>query len=122
MFRINTGIISVSCDSLKRTGRQLSELTSELNDSIRAVGGMKGMDEVIGVLRSCQEEMENEYSGITNCDSSLERIDESYMRSETQIINNADGANIKFKLYSTGIVQMPRMSGGASTLINNLII
>ena len=78
MFKINVMQTIALSESISGIARNLSGLTSELSDCIRAVSGMKGMEEVIGSLNAAKGSLEDETHGADSVGSSLARTSECY--------------------------------------------
>ena len=122
MFRIDTEMISASCEGLQRTEAHITECESDLIDSIRAVSNMKGMEEAVKLLEGCRNEVDEEKNGVLNTLSLLERVNETYLRCENQIILNADGYNAKLNYHKIGILNIPTISEENSLIIDRLIM
>ena len=122
MFKVETGLISAFCESMKNTSVGVSECETELSDCIRTVRGMKGMEEAVGLLEDSRNGLEEEQACMRSFLSALERVNETYTRCENQVIFNADGYFAGSRYNRAGLMSVTNVTPEGAALLSRMVI
>ena len=105
MFSVFLDELAFCSEELNRIiTKQRSEIQN-MEDIIRTLNSLSGMNDVIGTLRKEKQTMELQQQKLYNMLQSLQKIRLCYLTTEKKVSENGDGGTY-FKVYSYGPVEM----------------
>lgn len=105
MFRVFLNQLAYCCEELEQTAvRQRNEIQN-IDDIIRTLHSLSGMEHVIGVLRKKREELRQQQQEMLNMLQGLEKIRLCYLKTEQRITENCEDYRY-FKKYAYEVTNM----------------
>lgn len=103
MFSVITDQVIQECNQLEKQVSELYEQTAELEQAVKELKGLSGMDNVIAGLMACHSQMEFEDMVLRQMAQGLHKTVVNYMQCENRICDDAEQNVIIYERQEIGV-------------------
>ncbi len=122
LFNIIPSYIEGYSENIRACAIALSRLKDEVESSIRVLGNMRGMEDLVEVLRQNKAEIADESVILRNINYSLNEISGCYEWSENNVINEVDDSYVRYRTMRVSLQRTPVVSTRAEELMSTISI
>lgn len=122
LFNIIPAYMADYSESIRNDASILSRLEDDVASCVRVLGSMKGMENIIEVIRQKKEEISEESIILRNIYNSLNEITECYDWSENNVIREVDDSYVRYQPMRVSLQRTPMVSNRVDLLLSTISI
>lgn len=112
MVKILVDHVEAACSALEKNARRRQNEIEAVEDVMKSLGNLSGMERVTGELRVEVEKLKQEQKGLLDMLQGLIRIREIYLRTDKRICDCAEGDIVRFHYPETTYINIPVFEKG----------